>query len=103
MPSSGEVIEGGQFSVLCIAMGSPAPAVTLYISGHPIRTETTRHMVTTIKNATKLMEDIACHADNGYGTPNLARRRIKIMTPPQVWDFAQQFYRLKEGQRFSAR
>jgi len=49
------VKEGTSFSVLCIAMGSPKPTVTLYLSGHPIRSEVTRHMVTTLTNATRFM------------------------------------------------
>ncbi len=59
MPASGEVVEGTDFSVLCIAMGSPPPMVTLYVSGHPIRSEVTRHMVTTLNNATRYMGTFA--------------------------------------------
>ena len=53
-PRSG-VREGDSITVLCIALGTPTPTVTLYIAGHPIRSTTSRHMVTTIHNVTRLM------------------------------------------------
>jgi hypothetical protein len=37
-PSTG-VREGDSITVLCIALGTPTPTVTLYISGHPIRSQ----------------------------------------------------------------
>ncbi len=63
------LIEGGSMTVLCIALGTPTPTITFYLGGHPIRSETTRHLVTTIYNVTKDMAQISCYADNGYGTP----------------------------------
>ena len=47
--------EGDSITVLCIALGTPTPTVTLYVAGHPIRSTTSRHMVTTIHNMTRLM------------------------------------------------
>ena len=47
--------EGDSITVLCIALGTPTPTVTLYVAGHPIRSTTSRHMVTTIHNVTRLM------------------------------------------------
>jgi hypothetical protein len=35
-------------------------------------------MVTVIYNVTRDMNHISCYADNGYGTPMEARRRIII-------------------------
>ena len=46
-------------------MGTPSPHVTLYLNGHPLRTEVTRHMVTDIHNVTRDMEHVSCYADNG--------------------------------------
>ena len=83
-------------TVLCIAMGTPLPTVTLYINGFPLRSEVkfkvqnyiclefqkfiqvTRHMVTMVHNVTTDMGHVSCYADNGYGTPMQASRRITI-------------------------
>ena len=70
--------------VLCIAMGTPPPHVTLYLNGHPLRTEVTRHMVTNIHNVSRGMEHVSCYADNGYGTPMIASRKITIARQPTV-------------------
>ena len=65
-------------------MGTPSPHVTLYLNGHPLRTEVTRHMVTNIHNVTRDMEHVSCYADNGYGTPMIASRKITIARAPSV-------------------
>ena len=49
--------EGDSITVLCIALGTPTPTITLYVAGHPIRSTTGRHMVTTIHNVTRLMSE----------------------------------------------
>ena len=72
------VTEGSTMTVLCIAMGTPLPTVTLYINGHPLRSEITRHMVTMVHNVTSDMGHVSCYADNGYGTPMIASRKITI-------------------------
>lgn len=70
--------EGGSMTVLCLALGNPAPTISLYVSGHLVRQDTSRHMVTTIHNITSDMNDITCYADNGYGVPMQATRKISI-------------------------
>jgi hypothetical protein len=65
-------------TILCIAMGTPMPTISLYISGRLVRQDTTRHMVTVIHNVTRDMDQISCYADNGYGTPMQASRKITI-------------------------
>ena len=72
------VTEGNNMTVLCIAMGTPMPTVTLYLNGHPIRSTVSRHMVTEIDNVTRDMGQVSCYADNGYGTPMQASRKITI-------------------------
>lgn len=72
------VIEGSSMTILCIAMGTPMPTISLYISGRLVRQETTRHMVTVVNNVTRDMDQISCYADNGYGTPMQASRKITI-------------------------
>ena len=72
------VTEGSTMTVLCIAMGTPLPTVTLYINGHPLRSEITRHMVTMVHNVTSDMGHVSCYADNSYGTPMIASRKITI-------------------------
>lgn len=72
------VIEGSSMTILCIAMGTPTPTISLYISGRLVRQETTRHMVTVINNVTRDMDQISCYADNGYGTPMQTTRKITI-------------------------
>ena len=78
------VTEGSSMTVLCIAMGTPSPHVTLYLNGHPLRTDVTRHMVTHIHNVTREMQHVSCYADNGYGTPMIASRKITISRPPSI-------------------
>ncbi|XP_014259678.1 Ig-like and fibronectin type-III domain-containing protein 1 isoform X2 [Cimex lectularius] len=78
------IVEGSSMTVLCIAMGTPMPTISLYISGRLVRQEVTRHMVTVIYNVTRDMNHISCYADNGYGTPNESRRRIVISYKPHL-------------------
>lgn len=82
-PNEG-LMEGGSMTILCIALGTPTPTVTLYLGPHPIRSEKTRHMVTTIHNITRMMADISCYVDNGFGTPMRSSRSIKIERVPKV-------------------
>ncbi|XP_063243751.1 Ig-like and fibronectin type-III domain-containing protein 1 isoform X2 [Bacillus rossius redtenbacheri] len=78
------VVEGSGMTILCIAMGTPMPTISLYISGRLVRQETTRHMVTVIHNVTRDMDQISCYADNGYGTPMQASRKISINHAPHI-------------------
>lgn len=78
------VIEGSSMTVLCIAMGTPTPTISLYLSGRLVRQKTTRHMVTVISNVTRDMNEISCYADNGYGTPMQASKRIVISHGPTI-------------------
>ncbi|XP_054267567.1 Ig-like and fibronectin type-III domain-containing protein 1 [Macrosteles quadrilineatus] len=78
------VVEGSSMTILCIAMGTPMPTISLYISGRLVRQEVTRHMVTVIYNVTRDMDMISCYADNGYGTPMERRRRIVISRKPNL-------------------
>ncbi|KAJ8714843.1 hypothetical protein PYW08_004824 [Mythimna loreyi] len=78
------VVEGSSMTILCIAMGTPTPTISLYISGRLVRQEVTRHMVTVIHNVTRDMDQISCYADNGYGTPMQASRKINISHVPTI-------------------
>ncbi|XP_026741674.1 Ig-like and fibronectin type-III domain-containing protein 2 isoform X2 [Trichoplusia ni] len=78
------VVEGSSMTILCIAMGTPTPTISLYISGRLVRQEVTRHMVTVIHNVTRDMDQISCYADNGYGTPMQASRKINISHTPTI-------------------
>lgn len=65
-------------TILCLALGNPAPTISLYVGGHLVRQDTSRHMVTVIHNVTADMEHVSCYADNGYGVPMQATRRVNI-------------------------
>ncbi|CAH2043160.1 unnamed protein product, partial [Iphiclides podalirius] len=78
------VVEGSSMTILCIAMGTPTPTISLYISGRLVRQDVTRHMVTVIHNVTRDMDQISCYADNGYGTPMQASRKINISHVPTI-------------------
>nr|XP_022900341.1 Ig-like and fibronectin type-III domain-containing protein 2 [Onthophagus taurus] len=78
------VIEGSSMTILCIAMGTPMPTISLYITGRLVRQETTRHMVTVVHNVTRDMDEISCYADNGYGTPMQASKKITISHLPHI-------------------
>lgn len=69
-------------TILCLALGNPAPTISLYVGGHLVRQDTTRHMVTVINNVTKDMEHVSCYADNGYGIPMQAAKKIHISCKP---------------------
>lgn len=72
------VLEGGSMTVICVAMGTPMPTVSLYISGQLIKQEKTRHMVAVLSNVTRFMNEITCYANNGFGQPSEASRRIVV-------------------------
>ncbi|XP_026478463.1 Ig-like and fibronectin type-III domain-containing protein 2 [Ctenocephalides felis] len=78
------VSEGNSMTVLCIAMGVPTPTISLYVGGTLVRQDTARHMVTVIHNVTTDMDQVSCYADNGYGTPMQASRRINISFAPRI-------------------
>lgn len=65
-------------TILCLALGNPAPTISLYVGGHLVRQDTSRHMVTVIHNVTADMEHVSCYADNGYGIPMQASRKVNI-------------------------
>ncbi|XP_043647954.1 Ig-like and fibronectin type-III domain-containing protein 2 [Drosophila teissieri] len=76
--------EGGSMTILCLAFGNPAPTISLYVGGHLVRQDASRHMVTVIHNVSTDMEHISCYADNGYGVPMQATRRVNICYPPKI-------------------
>uniref|UniRef100_W8ADW8 Ig-like and fibronectin type-III domain-containing protein C25G4.10 n=2 Tax=Ceratitis capitata TaxID=7213 RepID=W8ADW8_CERCA len=76
--------EGGSMTILCLALGNPAPTISLYVGGHLVRQDTSRHMVTVIHNVSADMEHISCYADNGYGVPMQATRRVNICYAPKI-------------------
>ncbi|XP_055384146.1 Ig-like and fibronectin type-III domain-containing protein 1 isoform X3 [Condylostylus longicornis] len=78
------IAEGGSMTILCLALGNPAPTISLYVGGHLVRQDTSRHMVTVIHNVTSDMEHVSCYADNGYGIPMQASRKVNISYPPRV-------------------
>ncbi|XP_037904934.1 Ig-like and fibronectin type-III domain-containing protein 1 isoform X1 [Hermetia illucens] len=78
------VAEGGSMTILCLALGNPAPTISLYVGGHLVRQDTSRHMVTVIHNVTADMEHVSCYADNGYGIPMQASKKVNISHPPRV-------------------
>lgn len=65
-------------TIFCLALGNPVPTISLYIGGHLVRQEIGRHMVTTIQNISRDMDQVSCYATNGYGQPTQAGKRIKI-------------------------
>ncbi|XP_058985320.1 Ig-like and fibronectin type-III domain-containing protein 2 [Musca domestica] len=78
------VPEGGSMTILCLALGNPAPTISLYVGGHLVRQDASRHMVTVIHNVTADMEHVSCYADNGYGVPMQATRKVNICYPPKI-------------------
>ncbi|XP_055908191.1 Ig-like and fibronectin type-III domain-containing protein 2 [Eupeodes corollae] len=78
------VAEGGSMTVLCLALGNPAPTISLYVGGHLVRQDKSRNMVTVIHNVTMDMEHVSCYADNGFGMPMQATRKINISYPPRL-------------------
>lgn len=65
-------------SYMTFLSGNPAPTISLYVGGHLVRQDTSRHMVTTIHNVTTDMEHVSCYADNGFGIPMQASKKVHI-------------------------
>ncbi|XP_039449778.1 Ig-like and fibronectin type-III domain-containing protein 1 isoform X2 [Culex pipiens pallens] len=78
------ISEGGSMTILCLALGNPAPTISLYVGGHLVRQDTSRHMITVIHNVTTDMEHISCYADNGYGIPMQASKKVNISFAPRI-------------------
>uniref|UniRef100_A0A6B2EFR4 Putative receptor mediating netrin-dependent axon guidance n=1 Tax=Phlebotomus kandelakii TaxID=1109342 RepID=A0A6B2EFR4_9DIPT len=78
------VAEGGSMTVLCLALGNPEPTISLYVGGHLVRQDTSRHMVTVIHNVSTDMEHVSCYADNGYGIPMQASKKVNISYAPRI-------------------
>ncbi|CAG0895734.1 unnamed protein product [Darwinula stevensoni] len=76
------VLEGSNITVVCIAMGEPTPAVSMYVAGRLVKNETTRHLVAVVANVSRNMGQISCLADNGFGSPAQAARNILISRKP---------------------
>ncbi|GAB0093957.1 Fibronectin type-III domain-containing protein [Sergentomyia squamirostris] len=76
--------EGGSMTVLCLALGNPEPTISLYVGGHLVRQDTSRHMVTVIHNVSTDMEHVSCYADNGYGIPMQASKKVNISYAPRI-------------------
>ena len=53
------------FQVLCIGLGTPLPTVSLYLDGHLVRSDKKRHLVTTVFNASRVLQKVGCSASNG--------------------------------------
>ena len=51
--------------VLCIGLGNPTPTVSLYLDGHLVRSDDKRHLVTTVFNASRVLQKVGCSASNG--------------------------------------
>jgi len=66
-------------TVVCVALGDPTPTISLYINGELIKQEKDRYLTQVVPNITRRMDVVSCFADNGYGTPMQAARRIHIM------------------------
>lgn len=72
------VPEGGSMTILCTALGSPTPTISLYVGGHLVRVETTRTMVTIIQNVSRDMDIVTCLATNGYGSSVQPGKKVYI-------------------------
>lgn len=81
------IAEGTSMTVLCLALGNPAPTISLYVGGHLVRQDKSRNMVTVIHNVTTDMEHVSCYADNGFGMPMQATRKINISFAPKIQAF----------------
>lgn len=51
--------------MLCIGLGNPVPTVSLYLDGHLVRSDNIRHLVTTIFNSSRVLNNVGCSATNG--------------------------------------
>ena len=65
-------------TVVCVALGDPTPTISLYINGRLVKQQKNRHLTQTIDNVTRDMDIVSCYADNGYGSPMQASRKIQI-------------------------
>lgn len=61
------VIEGHNATALCVASGTPAPTLSIYVNGLLVRREERRHLTFTMTNIKRNMSTVTCYAINGYG------------------------------------
>ncbi|XP_021960351.1 Ig-like and fibronectin type-III domain-containing protein 1 [Folsomia candida] len=78
------LIEGRSMTVVCVALGDPTPSISLYINGKLMKTQKNRHLTQVVENITRDMDIVSCYADNGYGTPMQAARRIQVAHLPSI-------------------
>lgn len=81
---SNMLIEGRAMTVVCVALGDPPPTISLYINGKQMKQQKNRHLTYVVENITREMDLVSCYADNGYGTPMQAARRIQVSHKPSV-------------------
>ena len=78
------IMEGSSMTVLCVAMGTPMPVVSLYVAGALARQERTRHLVHVLPRVNRTMNVVSCYAENGYGQPAESSKRVVIGRSPNV-------------------
>lgn len=83
---STSIEEGSNMTVLCVAMGTPIPVVSVFVNGIIYAQQTTRHMVAVIPNVTKEMDTVVCHAENGYGMGMQASKSLQISFAPVIYN-----------------
>ncbi|XP_015790397.1 Ig-like and fibronectin type-III domain-containing protein 1 [Tetranychus urticae] len=64
---AGPVVEGTNITILCVAMGTPMPVLSLYVNGQLKRREERRHISFQLANVDRNLSSIGCYAANGFG------------------------------------
>ncbi len=64
---AGSIIEGSNITVMCVAMGTPVPVISMFINGQLVAKQESRHLTFSIANVNRNLTAISCYAINGFG------------------------------------
>lgn len=78
---AGPIIEGRNITIMCIALGTPAPTVSLYINGEVMSEKIQHHVAHTIASIHHNVTNTACFADNGHGQGAYSALEIHVSFP----------------------
>lgn len=63
----GPIVESTNVSLLCVAMGTPTPTLSLYVNGQLMRRDDRRLISYPLINVQRNLTSVGCYATNGYG------------------------------------
>lgn len=75
---SKDIEEGTNITILCVAMGTPIPTVSIFLNGILYSQAKATRLTMMIANISRDMDTIVCHAENGYGMGMQASKTFQV-------------------------